>query len=165
MNDLMRDAAAALAVLFFAMMFGFIKPARAADLTPTQAVSLYAMASGLSGIVLAERAPDIMLVPASTLRAMACPHKDADRCPVFGLFTRGKIWLDATLDFADPYASSILLHEMVHYLQDARDGLATTCEEWERREAQAYQVQVVALARAGADTMRVRLNSQLARCS
>lgn len=166
MRNFLKESLVALAIIFCCLMCGlWIKPAAAADLTPMQAASLYAIASGLSGIPLADKSPDIMLVPAETLRAMACPNKEPDRCPVYGLFTRGRIWVDASLDFSDAYASSILLHEMVHYLQDARDGPAASCEEWERREAQAYQAQMVAMSHAGIDTTRVRLSSQMARCS
>ena len=57
------------------------------------------------------------------------------------------------MTFAETLATIILLHELVHYVQHDRDGPATTCADWLRRERQAYSIQIQALARIGADTL------------
>ena len=76
-----------------------------------------------------------------------------DDCPVRGATIDGVVYLDDSLDFERPLDSSILLHELVHYVQHDRDGPATTCADWLRREQQAYSIQIQALARIGADTL------------
>jgi hypothetical protein len=97
--------------------------------------------------------PRAQMVDLSALMAPA----ESDTTPRLHQITRndrpGVVYLDDSLDFERPLDSSILLHELVHYVQHDRDGPATTCAEWLRREQQAYRIQIEALIRVGADTL------------
>lgn len=122
---------------------------RRGELTPEHAAHLYAMAYGQAGLPLPERAPTIRLVPQATLREIiACPD-----CPVRGLQIQDTVYVDEALDFANPYHASVLLHEMVHYLQWSARGEASTCEEFAERERHALAVQGHVLAMAGLDRL------------
>jgi hypothetical protein len=54
------------------------------------------------------------------------------------------------------FARSVLLHELVHYVQDVSNELAAVrpCERWYRREQEAYAIQKRFLALLGSQ-MRV----------
>jgi hypothetical protein len=76
----------------------------------------------------------------------------------------GVITLDNALDFSDPYDASILIHEMVHYVDWAKDGPAKNCAEWLRREQRAYSIQGHALEKIGEDASLVYLSLRSIRC-
>src|SRR5262249_60353737 len=71
----------------------------------------------LAGLAAPGPKPSVQIVSPSFLQAAACngrPH-----CKVMGWFPPGEaIYLDERLDFEhDLLASSVVVHEMVHYLQ------------------------------------------------
>src|SRR5688500_774050 len=94
--------------------------------------------------------PDILpvaeRVPHSFLVRNACDNRE---CKVHGWFPPGKvIYLDNRLDPENNlYDSSVLLHELVHYLQqEARDAtkqdaIHTSCNANVMAEREAYGVQ------------------------
>jgi hypothetical protein len=55
----------------------------------------------------------------------------------------GTIYLDRQLaDLEDPVIRSVVVHELVHYLQDLNGAFAAgTCDDSVRREREAYAVQ------------------------
>ena len=138
----------AVAVLCILFLSGIDRKTQAAPLTGTQAMGIYVMGGGMSGLPLPERAPTIVLAKQAKLQELACPGRT---CPmVRGLTTPdGRIWLDEELDFSDPIDASVLLHEVVHYLQWSRSGPVRSCDNWRRREIHAYTVQMEALHHAG----------------
>jgi hypothetical protein len=85
--------------------------------------------------------PEMAMVPHSYLDKAACyGHK----CKVLGWFPPGRtIYLDARLDpQASLYASSVLLHELVHYLQQESGKYGKpSCEAAMEMEREAYAVQ------------------------
>jgi len=97
--------------------------------------------NAISGYPLPERAPEVAFVPQSYLEARACNQP----CEVQGWFPPGQvIYLDERLDPQhDVWERSILLHELVHYLQQEEGAFTetVTCEVWLKREAEAYEVQ------------------------
>jgi hypothetical protein len=115
------------------------------ELNREQAALIYAMAWGQSGLPLPPQAPTVHLTTITALRALV----GCAACPVRGLQVGADIYLDEALDFADAYDASILLHEMVHYLQWSARGDVYSCEEWAQRERHAYAVQAHVLAMAG----------------
>lgn len=123
--------------------------AHSAELQRDQAASLYAVAYGHVGHLPA-RAPTVLMIPRQALCQRVLRRDD---CPVRGATIDGVIYLDDARDSERALDSSILLHELVHYVQHDRDGPATTCAEWLRREQQAYRIQIEALIRVGADTL------------
>ena len=138
-----------------------ITTVQAAELTPGQAHNAYAIAFGHAGFLPA-RAPIINLVNRATLCQFARMKED---CPIRALtYPNGVIGLDETLDFSNPHDAAILIHEMVHYVDWAKDGPATNCAEWLRREQRAYTIQGRALEKVGADTSQLYLSLRALQC-
>ena len=112
----------------------------------------------LAGFDLPAERPEVVFVPHQHLQDEACDG----RCEVYGWFPPGRtIYLDDRLDpVRDIAARGILVHELVHYLQQesgtfpARGG----CRTWLERERQAYDIQIRWHAeQASAAGARVRL--------
>lgn len=93
--------------------------------------------------------PEIIYLPTEELNQLSC--KGA--CSVLGHYAGGRqIYLDARLKpMTNLFDRSVLLHEMVHYLQslegnhhvgpaDAGDD-AAKCRLWYKREREAYAIQ------------------------
>lgn len=132
----------------------------AADLTREQAGSIYMMAWGQLGGPLPDHAPVIRFHNAAEMRALI----GCEKCPIRGIQIGNTIHVDDALNFSDAYDASILLHEMVHFLQWSARGAAADCIEWAEREHQAYRIQANVLARAGVSTAQVLLNARMVRC-
>lgn len=126
--------------------------ASGAPLTQEQATMIYALAHSTTGYKLPEKPPTIYLVTQDELRVMACPGKP---CPVRAYSAGPDIYLDETLDMADVYGASILLHEIVHFLAFMNKGAASSCEEWVDREIEAYAIQNHVLEKVGAQPVMV----------
>ncbi len=106
-------------------------------------------AQSLTGYGAPAQLPEIVLVPQATLQEIACERP----CKVLGWFPPGKtIYLDDRLDpRADKRAAGILLHELVHYLQQEAGAYSDlgACRKWAVREHEAYRIQARWLARQG----------------
>jgi hypothetical protein len=94
--------------------------------------------------------PQVMMVSHSYLVQQACGGRE---CKVLGWFPPGAtIFMDQRLNPQDDlYATSILVHEMVHYLQHQSDKFkgAQSCESSMAMEREAYGVQREFLLRYG----------------
>lgn len=110
-------------------------------------------------------------VPGAPPRILSLPHAElAERvcgkpCGVMGFTTpEGEILIDESLKIGrDPAATSVLVHELTHFLQISvarREG-SLSCQAWIEREREAYDVQFRWL-RAQAPSMRI-LSAELAR--
>lgn len=98
-------------------------------------------ASELSGLQPVIDLPEVTFAPMFIVSQYACGGK----CEALGAYhpQRG-ILIEWTLDpQRDLYARSILLHEIVHFLQDRHKahGDRATCQRWHQREFDAYSVQ------------------------
>lgn len=126
--------------------------ARAEPLDPMQAATIYTLAHSTTHLPLPEVPPTIHMTSADAINKMltetgVCPKG----CPsVKAAQIEDSIYVDDKLDFADIQNAAILLHEMVHFLQYAKDGPAKTYSEWRDREIYAYQAQNFVLNKAGA---------------
>lgn len=104
--------------------------------------ALMSWAVMLSGYAAPDRLPEVEMVPHSYLVQHACAGRE---CRVLGWFPPGRtIFLDNRLKpAADLYASSIVVHEMVHYLQSQskRYPRPYTCEAIIAMEREAHAVQ------------------------
>lgn len=93
--------------------------------------------------------PAVAFVDHRTLEEMACGRP----CAVYGWFPPGEtVYLDERLDpVADVAARGILVHELVHYLQQESGafGAARDCRIWSRREHEAFDIQLRWLAERG----------------
>ena len=111
---------------------------------------LMSWAVTLSGLPAPASMPEIAQVPHAYLVEAACNGRE---CKVMGWFPPGNtIYLDQRLNPEDNlHASSVLVHEMVHYLQHlslAKD-LEPDCVSTIILERQAYAVQREFLLRYG----------------
>lgn len=133
-------------VWFILLLVALLYPSlsKGAPLTKDQAASLYAIAYGQIGF-LPEESPTIYLVPAKELDDLICQKP----CGAKAAQLENKIYLLDTLDMTDPMHASILLHELVHYVQWKKSGPAKDCDEHQNREAEAYKIQFAALERLG----------------
>ena len=104
--------------------------------------ALMSWAVTLSGYTLPVDAPEIVMVPHGILVDRACAGRE---CRVVGWFPPGRtIYVDERLNpNEDLFASSIIVHEMVHYLQQEsrKYGQPYTCEALITMEREAYAVQ------------------------
>ncbi|MGH8750432.1 MAG: hypothetical protein ACREUV_01855 [Burkholderiales bacterium] len=111
---------------------------------------LMSWAVTLSGYGVPASQPEVVMVPHSYLVQQACNGRE---CKVMGWFPTGhSIYLDRRLKPEhNIYASSIVVHEMVHYLQyqSARYKLPYSCEDVIEMEREAYRIQSEFLVRYG----------------
>ena len=104
--------------------------------------SLLLNASSISGYPLPSQPPQVHLVPAAQIQARVCSKP----CRVRAFFAPGEgIFLDAALDLKrDFYDRSILIHELVHYLQHSSgrfEGEKGACARHSAEETEAYNMQ------------------------
>jgi len=94
-----------------------------------------------------DRPPHVVTLPQAALAARACDGT----CRPRGAYIPGEgVLLLNTLDIdGSPEDRSVLLHELVHYLQDryGRFAKEPTCDRYADRELEAYYVQDEYLAR------------------
>jgi hypothetical protein len=111
---------------------------------------LMSWAVTLSGYAEPATRAEVVSVPASYLAEHACGGRP---CKVLGWFPPGnRMYLDERLDPRnDLFAASVLVHEMVHFLQyeSGRHTGGRFCEDVIRLEREAYAVQREFLLRYG----------------
>jgi len=104
-------------------------------------VSLLTMISGYTGYAIPGDLPNVEAVPHHVLEQRVCGRP----CQVFGFtFPDGEILIDEALAIGtDPVATSILVHELTHFLQmkSIAHGGPVTCRVWNDREREAFEVQ------------------------
>lgn len=103
--------------------------------------TLLATIAQYTGYAIPGTPPDIEQISHRQLEAAYC-HRP---CNILGLTTPdGVILLDDKLAIGkDPAATSILVHELTHFLQraNASRGTPVNCKVWAERESEAYDVQ------------------------
>ena len=120
-------------------------------MTPALAELVAVLMSGavqLSGYPAPPRLPEVELVKHQWLVDEAC---GAQSCKVRGWLPPGdRIYLDDTLDpVGDTMDSSVLLHELVHYLQRESGRFGDDCSAAIDKEREAYATQRSFLAAYG----------------
>lgn len=107
--------------------------------------------------------PDIHSLPQSEVAQQVCKTT----CAVRAGFVAGQgIFLADNLDpFDDIFDRSILVHELVHHLQEQSKSYAheTPCRRWHAREMEAYAVQNTYLVQSGSNR-RVGGGMSVANC-
>jgi hypothetical protein len=122
-------------------------------------VTLLSWAVTLSGFPAPAEPPEVVTVPHAFFVEHACNQRE---CKVLGWYAGGRnIYVDETLDpETSLFASSIVVHEMVHYLQGVERGddelkagvafnVAPSCQQLVHWEFQAYAVQREYILRYG----------------
>ena len=130
------------------------------------AVKLLLVIAGATAYDPPVQPPAIAFLPTAILEQRVCGRP----CPVYAVFDpREGILLDERLDLSnDAYARSILLHELVHFVQWKKAGhAARDCPEWMTWESEAYRVQLGWLSKLPPDwrdSSLPRPNRSLLRC-
>ena len=103
--------------------------------------SLLTAVSGYTGYAIPGDPPNITALPHDVLAERVCGQP----CQVFGFtLPNGDIVIDEALAIGrDPVATSILVHELTHYLQtkSVARPRPVTCQIWRDREREAFDVQ------------------------
>lgn len=85
--------------------------------------------------------PTVQKVAHSVVEQYACQKP----CAALAVYRAGEgVYLDESMKpETNVFARSVLLHELVHYVQDMNDELVSLkdCERWYRREQEAYAIQ------------------------
>jgi len=103
---------------------------------------LLSWASHLTSYSYPESPPDYRIEDHAFFVEHACGGRE--KCPVSAWYNNdGIIYLDSRLgDWQDPVVRSVIVHELVHYLQDLSGRYASDdCEDRLKREREAYSVQ------------------------
>lgn len=104
--------------------------------------TLLAWASTLSGYPIPETLPSITYCPHAFFSKQVCGGKD---CKAVGWYNdQSVIYLDEKYQYADQddFANSLLLHELVHFLQHHSGRFdSLSCNDSLAREREAYAVQ------------------------
>lgn len=108
----------------------------------TLVASLLVAIAGYTGYGIPGMPPRITALPQNELAQRICGRP----CGIVGFtLPDGEILLDQSLAIGlDPVATSILVHEMTHFLQIRNDttGRPPDCQTWREREREAYDVQL-----------------------
>jgi hypothetical protein len=104
-------------------------------------LTLLTAISGYTGYAIPGDPPTITTLPHDVLAERVCGRP----CQVFGFtLPNGDIVIDEALAVGrDPVATSILVHELTHYLQvkSVAHPRPVTCALWREREREAFDVQ------------------------
>ena len=107
--------------------------------------------------------PEVIRVSHERIEAMVCNAK----CGALAVYWPGAgIYLDERLKpETELFDRSILLHELVHYVQDMNDehGDMRPCMRWYQREQEAYAIQKIFLFMTGSPT-RVGYSAHKSTC-
>lgn len=104
-------------------------------------LTLLAFAAQHAGYAPPSTCPTVQQLPLSALREMLCPEQD---CPVSGLYVFGENRLLLAQDHNPKhlYPRSVIVHELVHYLQDLNgEDRDKSCRASMLRERVAFFVQ------------------------
>jgi hypothetical protein len=122
---------------FFSDELSETYPIEMAELLP----ALLRAIDQLSKYPIPDQLPPVHRVSHEKIEALACGRK----CAALAAYRSGEgIYLDeALVPETNIFARSVLLHELVHYVQDVSRELASTepCDRWVRREQEAYAIQ------------------------
>lgn len=104
-------------------------------------LTLLTAISGYTGYAIPGDLPHIETLPHNALEQRVCGRP----CQVYGFtFPDGEIAIDEALAIGtDPVATSILVHELTHFLQmkSIARPRPVTCRDWNEREREAFEVQ------------------------
>lgn len=148
------------ALLALLLAGAFTNKAHPAEIEPEQVALLYSFAYGHVGFI-PEKNPVIRVVARETM----CEVAERAECRMVAMERKGVVYLVDTLDLRNALNRTILLHELVHYVQWAQLGEPDSCEERIRRERQAYEIQAKALSKIGYPVQGLELAAGALRCS
>lgn len=96
----------------------------------------------LSGYPVPEKLPEVFIVPIEQIQQMIC--KGPCQVKAFYLPDKG-VFINDQIDIGqDAFSRSILLHELVHHVQQISGKFETglnKCDRWYSKELEAYRIQ------------------------
>ena len=126
-------------------------------------LDLFRAIESISGYPVPAVLPDVHVLPLGALQARVCSWA----CPVKAFYLRGEgVFIEESLNFRnDLKARSILLHELVHHVQNlsGRFDSLPGCVAWYAREREAYEIQNEYLRAAGV-SVRQYMAGMVRRC-
>jgi hypothetical protein len=125
---------------------------------------LFAAISAVSSYPQPYHLPPVQLRPVAELQTMVCRSE----CQVRGFYLpRRGVFLNDNLDIRnDVVARSVLLHELVHHLQEVKgrfNSAPNQCQRWWSREREAYEIQNAYLRENGS-AVRFAFDVMPSRC-
>ncbi len=105
-------------------------------------VVLLAWIHATGGYAVPDTAPRVEFVQPRLIADIMCDSQP--KCPVLAMYLHGDtIFLDDRLDVhGNDYHASILLHELVHYLQQQSGRFTESdCDNWIKEEQEAFRIQ------------------------
>ena len=147
-----------LATVAIAGLLAFASRLEAAELTPEQAQSIYAVAYGqcpnMAGMNAGcppgwyEDAPIVHIThPQYGCGLMG----QMPTCETLAVYADGHVFLSQDVDMSTVLGASILLHEYIHHFQWLKAGKRMTdnCQSWLANEHEAYAIEARVLEAAG----------------
>ena len=123
---------------FFSDELGKVDAIPMAQLVPELLMAI----DQLSKYAIPQALPGVHRVPHEKIEELAC---GGSKCAALAAYRSGEgIYIDESLKpETDIFARSVLLHELIHYVQDISNELASAepCDRWYRREQEAYAIQ------------------------
>jgi hypothetical protein len=97
----------------------------------------------LSGYPVPDHYPEVHFVPLKAMQDIVCPGRN---CKVRALYRPDTgVMINETLDVEhEIYPRSVLMHELVHYLQHLHQKFedeTRLCQRWQSKEIEAYEIQ------------------------
>jgi hypothetical protein len=84
-----------------------------------------------------DKYPLVKIVPRNQVELVVCGNK----CDALAAQWQNIVYIADEVDLSSVEGQSIMYHEMIHALQYAKYGKAPNCQEWARREIEAYVLQ------------------------
>lgn len=91
--------------------------------------------------------PLVKIVPRDQVELVVCNNK----CDALAAQWQNIVYIADEVDLRSVEGQSIMYHEMIHALQYAKYGKAPSCQEWARREIEAYILQDQWVQKQGED--------------
>ena len=91
--------------------------------------------------------PLVKIVPRDQVELVVCNNK----CDALAAQWQNIVYIANEVDLRSVEGQSIMYHEMIHALQYAKYGKAPSCQEWARREIEAYILQDQWVQKQGED--------------
>lgn len=109
-----------------------------------------------------DKYPHVMIVPRDQVESVVCNNK----CDALAAQWGNIVYIADEVDLNTVEGQSIMYHEMIHALQYAKYGKAPSCQQWSRREIEAYVLQDQWVQKQGEDIpwLREILPSLEVRC-
>ena len=137
-------------------------PSNPSDGSNSYFIALFSDAMKLMKIKNDIELPEIYPSSFNYLKSLVC--QGINYCPVSAVYHNGKIYYRQELDLNDIQTKSILVHEMIHHIQNKIGFKPVNCDIWRRNEKEAYKLQGMYLINNNEDDSSVREAVRIIKC-